>query len=677
MLSSRRASLIAASIVLLCTLHQSTSQSTCLVVMVDTDAIASGLDPSDWEGDYIYSGTQSSCPKYTSSDGQTLRYTPNSWILTAAGGGELAYETTDVGPPCIPPNVTAEWTHYSDVNTSTLSLHCISSYFPTTDPSVSPTLEPTILPTHHPTSIPSSLPSPDPTSEPTTAEPSSAPTMSPSDIPTGSPSSDPTMEPTLNPSKVPSESPTESPVTPAPTDECSRIELSVAGLDAVAQRVDGVYYQHALTTTNGYPYWTQHTAEYPTTTNSTNHVTIKFADGIWTITDAVGGVQLEDDSESAALIPPHDSAGDSWTESSGIGYTVTIECGAITDDPTATPTRRPTTDPTISPSRNPTASPTTSEPTEIPSSSPTQLTTLAPKEEELSTIAMVLDTFNVLEWAITGGVVFCCCFWLCVLCLWRRWCINNAERKHEEWERGVERAREQRRLEMTIQGPRRLLSETDGPSLGYHHAGSPRSDEFAAALIVVGSNKSPKSLYDTAVSGSDIERALNSHHPAEDIYGHTFTAEPLGMEWKTLGAGKKNLYVSKVAPGSQAEAGGVIVGSKLLSFNGQMIENLGAKRIYDLKQQAGLPLTITFLNLKPLQQHGLESAIHEEEKEQSIIYEDDGKGDQEDSNESSSSASTPEPPLASSIPDEAPPTDSRRALENINSSSLEPEVSVD
>ena len=70
------------------------------------------------------------------------------------------------------------------------------------------------------------------------------------------------------------------------------------------------------------------------------------------------------------------------------------------------------------------------------------------------------------------------------------------------------------------------------------------------------------------------------------------------MEWKTTKTDRNNLYISKVQPRSQAALGNVTVGSKLISLNGEMIEDIGAKAIYGKLSLSEMPLTITFL--KPL-----------------------------------------------------------------------------
>lgn len=126
-------------------------------------------------------------------------------------------------------------------------------------------------------------------------------------------------------------------------------------------------------------------------------------------------------------------------------------------------------------------------------------------------------------------------------------------------------------------------------------------EDFVAALSVVRqsiSTKTKKPQYKPADSGSEHSSSDSDDtfggYPVGDIYSHTWTT-PFGMKWKTTKTDKQNLYVSKVAPDSQAMEGGVLKGSKLLSFNGQLVENLGSKEIYSRLAQASLPLTITFL----------------------------------------------------------------------------------
>ena len=72
----------------------------------------------------------------------------------------------------------------------------------------------------------------------------------------------------------------------------------------------------------------------------------------------------------------------------------------------------------------------------------------------------------------------------------------------------------------------------------------------------------------------------------------TFITKPFGMEWKVTKSDKNNLYVSKVQPISQAALGNVTIGSKLISLNGEMIEDMGANNIYG---KLAVSVTITFL----------------------------------------------------------------------------------
>merc|ERR1719242_2000035 len=498
------------------------------------------------------------------------------------------------------------------------------------------------------------------------------PSSDPTKIPTAFPSLDPTSEPTMNPSLNPTMIPTANPVTAAPTIECGRIEVELPLIGAVASRVEGVYYQHALTTSNGYPYWTQH--------DPSNFVQIKFEDGVWTVIDSVDGIRLKDTSNSTAYIPPYQSTAP-WIDEldeNDASYTVNISCCAITLSPTFNPTSIPTLEPTHYPSTEPTEEPTTAEPTEMPSNSPTIVTSSAPKEAEESTIDSIVDYFSLLEWLIIAGTVLICCCSCCLLILWRKRKIDQTIEEEKEYHNRVQIAQQERNkeLEMGMAGPRRIAGPTTKVSFDYEAATespeSPRSrtagrplstkgnqsvpstardDDFAAALAVVGSSKSKVSLYTNAASADESEsreHQMFGGYDARNVYSHTFGSKPFGMEWKTRKSDKKNLYVSKVSPNSQADEGGVQKGSKLLSFNGEMIENMGGNVIYSKLSEAKLPLTITFL--KP--DAGRSSVVAGQVSVTNALNK--VKSDSEDNG-------TPEPPRA---PSNAPPGDSPKAMDN-------------
>ena len=128
----------------------------------------------------------------------------------------------------------------------------------------------------------------------------------------------------------------------------------------MAQRVDGVYYEHPLPLSNGYPYYQQIEAEYPGGSGSTNFVEIRFQDGSWNIIDVIEGIQLREDSGNTQYVPPHDIGGGAWTDVQDdelTVYTVFISCGNITVSPTSNPTGIPTVSPTEPPSTEPTIEP--------------------------------------------------------------------------------------------------------------------------------------------------------------------------------------------------------------------------------------------------------------------------------------------------------------------------------
>eukprot|EP01084_Bolivina_argentea_P258156 435102_1 len=83
---------------------------------------------------------------------------------------------------------------------------------------------------------------------------------------------------------------------------------------------------------------------------------------------------------------------------------------------------------------------------------------------------------------------------------------------------------------------------------------------------------------------------------SDDEYTVTFTSKPFGMTWLSRKSDKdKNLFVSNIAIDTPAYTN-VTIGSKLIKFSNESIENLGAKQIFVLykKKYSKLPLTITF-----------------------------------------------------------------------------------
>merc|ERR1719334_1367735 len=95
------------------------TQSQCVEVYVEFAQIQAGLDASDWRGTYIVDGTQQAgCPRYTSSSGQTLRYSSTAWILSSADGDPLALTSAS----CDGFLGSNHWQHGQDVNDSVLTI---------------------------------------------------------------------------------------------------------------------------------------------------------------------------------------------------------------------------------------------------------------------------------------------------------------------------------------------------------------------------------------------------------------------------------------------------------------------------------------------------------------------------------------------------------------------------
>eukprot|EP01084_Bolivina_argentea_P122941 217892_1 len=82
-----------------------------------------------------------------------------------------------------------------------------------------------------------------------------------------------------------------------------------------------------------------------------------------------------------------------------------------------------------------------------------------------------------------------------------------------------------------------------------------------------------------------------------DEYTTTFESKPFGMTWISLN--KKNLYVSDIDENTPAYHKNVQIGSKIIKFGDQIVENMGTKEIFShyKKNHDTLPLTITFRDM--------------------------------------------------------------------------------
>eukprot|EP01084_Bolivina_argentea_P175742 304264_1 len=88
------------------------------------------------------------------------------------------------------------------------------------------------------------------------------------------------------------------------------------------------------------------------------------------------------------------------------------------------------------------------------------------------------------------------------------------------------------------------------------------------------------------------ERIVHSN----DIYSFEFRSKPFGITFGLNKNNRMNVFVTEIEENSTAEKENVIVGSKLVKIQDQMIENFGAKKIRKILKSKikQLPVTITF-----------------------------------------------------------------------------------
>jgi len=76
-----------------------------------------------------------------------------------------------------------------------------------------------------------------------------------------------------------------------------------------------------------------------------------------------------------------------------------------------------------------------------------------------------------------------------------------------------------------------------------------------------------------------------------------FISKPYGMNLSTKKKDKNNLYVSKVEKNSFADKNNLMVGAKVIALNGKNVEDIGARKIFELIDDAqflNLSLSIMF-----------------------------------------------------------------------------------
>eukprot|EP01083_Nonionella_stella_P085755 237887_1 len=117
----------------------------------------------------------------------------------------------------------------------------------------------------------------------------------------------------------------------------------------------------------------------------------------------------------------------------------------------------------------------------------------------------------------------------------------------------------------------------------------------------------------------------------DDMYWFVFETKPFGMIFGKMTGDKKNLYVTAIDADSPGANGRVIVGSKVVAFESEYVEDMGAKKIFKTfsgKYAEVLPLKITFRKPEEAPQveeeevvqaavvsKGLTQAVEEEEYE--------------------------------------------------------------
>merc|ERR1711933_44329 len=110
----------------------------------------------------------------------------------------------------------------------------------------------------------------------------------------------------------------------------------------------------------------------------------------------------------------------------------------------------------------------------------------------------------------------------------------------------------------------------------------------------------------------DVDEEVDVELVGDDLYEVLFTVKPFGVSFGKNEQDKRNLFVTKNDPNATGYQESVIVNSYIAKLDKEVVEGLGAKKIFKIfkNKYADCPLKITFR--KPNE----EQMIHNEAKEE-------------------------------------------------------------
>eukprot|EP01083_Nonionella_stella_P014660 41166_1 len=121
--------------------------------------------------------------------------------------------------------------------------------------------------------------------------------------------------------------------------------------------------------------------------------------------------------------------------------------------------------------------------------------------------------------------------------------------------------------------------------------------QMAAELAAVSANDIAGQTAKIHETAGFVQEPMEQVQMDHDVYSFVFESKPFGLSLGKRGGDKMNLYVTGIDLDSPADNGLVIVGSKVVAFENEFVEDMGANEIFKTfsgKYANVLPLKITF-----------------------------------------------------------------------------------
>ena len=143
--------------------------------------------------------------------------------------------------------------------------------------------------------------------------------------------------------------------------------------------------------------------------------------------------------------------------------------------------------------------------------------------------------------------------------------------------------------------------------------------------IIINKSNMPSASSSIYIMEKNVDEN-DAYYDGDNVYSVVFENEPFGIVFAPNKANKQNLFVKSIDKGGVADQLGVEVGSIVIRFDSESVEDKGAKKIFQIfhnKYANQLPLKMTFKRMEVEQEYNEYEEDNEQNDDYEYYYEDD------------------------------------------------------